>query len=213
MTDVVEETVEGTALAVRSLAAALLAAQKKMPTVEKNKTVDSGKFSYRYATLDHLIAKTLPVLHEHGLALVQMPVVTEIGQPALRTILIHGPSGEQLSADMPLFGVTGMQDLGSAITYARRYAWAAALGIASEDDDDGAAASNGGFTRAAASGDPAEFRFPFGKHKGQLIAEIPADYLDWVLREGKQQDVKDAILAWRMLQAEPLQPGDDDIPF
>jgi hypothetical protein len=31
-----------------------------------------------------------------------------------------------------------MQALGTAITYARRYAWAAALGIASEEDTDGA---------------------------------------------------------------------------
>jgi hypothetical protein len=29
-----------------------------------------------------------------------------------------------------------MQGLGAAITYARRYAWAAALGIASEEDTD-----------------------------------------------------------------------------
>jgi hypothetical protein len=31
-----------------------------------------------------------------------------------------------------------MQGLGAAITYARRYAWAAALGIASEEDTDAA---------------------------------------------------------------------------
>jgi hypothetical protein len=30
-----------------------------------------------------------------------------------------------------------MQQLGPAITYARRYAWASLLGIAAEEDDDG----------------------------------------------------------------------------
>lgn len=183
------------------LAKALVGAQARMPVVSKNKTVDSGKFSYSYATLDHLIAKTLPVLNLNGLSLVQMPVVTELGRPALRTTITH-VSGESLSADMPLFNVTDMQSLGSAITYARRYAWAAALGIASEDDDDGAAASGPRTTNTASDG-----TMPFGKHKGVPFADVPAEYLDWVLAESKDQGVKDAIITWRLslgdLNADP----------
>lgn len=122
-----------------TLASALVAAQKDMPAVEDNARANYGT----YVTLDHLIAKTRPVLNKHGLAIVQFPVVTELGAPALRTILIHGESGEQISADAPLYldGKQHMQALGGAITYARRYGWGAALGISTDSDDDGQAVS------------------------------------------------------------------------
>ena len=50
-----------------------------------------------------------------------------------------------------------MQALGSAITYARRYAWAAALGIAADEDDDHQAASDRSETQPARqTGSPAQ---------------------------------------------------------
>jgi hypothetical protein len=51
-------------------------------------------------------------------------------------------SGESIEYAQPLF-LQGMdmQKFGAAITYARRYGWASALGIASDDDDDGTHAS------------------------------------------------------------------------
>ena len=59
-----------------SLGEALAAAQARMPAVEPDKTAEvptraGGKFSYSYVSLGHLIAKTRPVLNEHGLAIVQ----------------------------------------------------------------------------------------------------------------------------------------------
>jgi hypothetical protein len=118
------------------LASALVAAQAAMPKVPKDGT--NPHFKSRFVSLDSLIEKTRPVLNEHGLALVQFPTVSDLGAPVLRTILIHGASGEQLQADMQLMVQNpNMQQLGAAITYARRYAWSAVLGVASEDDDDG----------------------------------------------------------------------------
>lgn len=122
-----------------TLAQALVAAQNDMPSVAKDGT--NPHFKNRFVSLDNLIDKTRPVLNKHGLAIVQFPAVSEIGAPTLRTVLIHAESGEKLQADMPLFlAGQDMQKLGAAITYARRYAWAAALGIASDEDDDGTAA-------------------------------------------------------------------------
>jgi LysM repeat protein len=128
-----------------TLASALVAAQAKMPAVPKTKEVEvitktGGKYKYKYATLDDLIAATLPVLKEHGLSIIQLPAETSTGMPGLKTIILH-ESGEQLSETLPLSPGQGMQELGSSITYARRYAWSSALGIASEHDDDGASAS------------------------------------------------------------------------
>jgi hypothetical protein len=118
---------------VSTLATALIAAQKDMPAVEKTAKANYGK----YATLDNIIAKTRSVLNKHGLSIVQFPVLTDTGGPGLQTTITHS-SGESITSVMPLFlGKQDMQNLGSAITYARRYAWAAALGISAEPDTDG----------------------------------------------------------------------------
>jgi hypothetical protein len=62
---------------------------------------------------------------------------------------IQHKSGERFDAgELPLFADKTMQAFGGAITYARRYAWASALGICDEEDDDGNQAS----TSAATSG-------------------------------------------------------------
>lgn len=119
-----------------SLASALVAAQADMPTVKKDEV--NPHFNSRFMSLSGLIEATRPVLNKHGLALTQFPCVSELGAPVLRTVLMHGPSGERLEFETPLLvGTQNMQQLGSAITYARRYAWQSLLGIAAEEDDDG----------------------------------------------------------------------------
>ncbi len=117
------------------LAEALAAAQLELPTaLERN----AEGYGYRYTTLDALLAAVRPILNKHGLSVVQ-GVNTEDAKRELRTSL-HYLTGEVLDCGaVPLAydgGAKGMQSLGSAITYARRYGLAAALGIASEEDDD-----------------------------------------------------------------------------
>lgn len=124
-----------------ALYAALAAAQADMPAVEK--TGRNPHFKSKHVTLDHLIAMTRPVLNKHGLTIVQLPARAEDGMPVLRTIITH-VGGGSIDDEAPLLpDKVGMQALGSAITYMRRYAWAAACGIASEEDDDGQGASTG----------------------------------------------------------------------
>jgi hypothetical protein len=119
-----------------SLAAALVAAQAEMPAVGKDS--ENPHFKSRFVSLDALIAATRPVLNKHGLAISQLPVVNDQGEPVLRTTLLHGPSGDRLEGETPLYvGRQDAQGHGAAITYARRYAWSAVLGIASEEDLDG----------------------------------------------------------------------------
>lgn len=119
------------------LAGALVQAQAKMPAVAKDS--ENPHFKSRFTSLDALVAATRPILNEHGLAIAQFPMTNpDTGFPMLRTTILHGPTGEQLSADTPLYlPRNDMQAFGAAVTYARRYAWAAVLGIASEEDDDG----------------------------------------------------------------------------
>jgi ERF superfamily len=132
-TAALEELVENGRVA--SLAGALVAAQRRMPAVGKDS--ENPHFHSRFVSLDSLIAATRPVLNEHGLAITQFPVTVD-GLPVLRTTLLHAASGESLSGDTPLYlSRNDMQGYGAAVTYARRYAWAAVLGIASEEDTDG----------------------------------------------------------------------------
>jgi hypothetical protein len=126
---------------------ALLAAQQEMPAIHKGATATvptkaGGSFSYSYAALPDLLAAVLPVLNKHGLVLWQAPVNLGAGPPILRTVLAHAESGEELVAEFALVvAQPGMQAIGSAITYGRRYAVVSMLGLAPDEDDDGAAAS------------------------------------------------------------------------
>lgn len=102
---------------------------------------DKGSYSYSYATLGQVLDLARPVLAKHGLAVVQIPLVTEARAAGVRTVLVHS-SGETLESALVLpVARADAQGIGSAISYARRYALAALLAIATEEDDDGQAAS------------------------------------------------------------------------
>jgi hypothetical protein len=121
-------------------AADLVAALAKLATVEKGNTADTGKYSYNYADIADVVKLTRPILHEHNLTALT-PVHGHGDDLACSVMLVH-TSGEVLRFD-PLTFPHGndAQATGSAITYHRRYALLAALGMAADEDDDGAKAS------------------------------------------------------------------------
>lgn len=128
-----------------NLATALAAFQAELPTVAKGNTATipgkEGRQGYRYdyADLTDVSAATLPLLGKHGLAWTTGVDTGESGNIVLRWALLHGASGEERSGTVPV-GRAGeqWQTLGSAITYARRYALIAATGVAPGGDDDDA---------------------------------------------------------------------------
>jgi hypothetical protein len=126
---------------VSALAEALVAAQAELPcAIGKDADGQIQNRTYRYLTLDKLIAETRPILQKHGLTIMQWPSYMPRGEegaaPVLKTTLYH-VSGEMIGEVMPLYLTEKtMQGLGSAITYARRYAWQSVLGIAAEEDTD-----------------------------------------------------------------------------
>jgi hypothetical protein len=123
-----------------SLAAAFVAAQAEMPAVEAD--AENPHFRSKFVSLGNLVAKARPVLNRHGIGVAQFPSIDEHGKPTLVTVLMHGKSGEQMAYPAPLLlPKADPQGQGSAITYMRRYALAAALGIVDQEDDDGTAAA------------------------------------------------------------------------
>ncbi|MGZ0150685.1 ERF family protein [Kribbella sp. WER1] len=120
------------------LNAALAAVQAELPSVHKAETADTGSYTYSYADLASVSAAVLPLLGAHGLAFTAWPSVNDQGKFVLRYELLH-KSGEQKAGEYPIGGGNAQQ-IGSSITYARRYALCAVTGVAPDDDDDAAAA-------------------------------------------------------------------------
>lgn len=115
-----------------NLAAALIKAQSEFPVIPKLTKGHHGM----YADLHDIKQATQKILTDNGLGVSQFPGSSSDGGLTLVTYLIHS-SGESLSDAMPLVGKTDPQSQGSAITYARRYAYCAVLGIVADEDDDG----------------------------------------------------------------------------
>lgn len=119
-----------------ALSAALVAAAKELTNPTKARTASMGQYSYTYADLSDVLEHVRPVLAKHDLVVTQDTCI-EDNRLCVYTHLRHA-SGESLRFG-PLSGPMGnsWQNVGSAITYARRYALLSALGLASGDDDDG----------------------------------------------------------------------------
>lgn len=103
------------------------------------KTATNPHFKSKYVALDGVIDAVAEPLRKEGIAIVQMTDVQD-AQTILVTRLIH-ESGEWIGSRYPVHPVKAdPQGEGSALTYARRYALMALVGIAPEDDDGNAAA-------------------------------------------------------------------------
>lgn len=96
-------------------------------------------YGYRYADLSGVLDIARPLCLKYELSVTQLCCSDESGNVGVETILMHS-SGEYIGSKMmmPLTAggqKNGAQSAGSVITYARRYALAAILGITQTDDD------------------------------------------------------------------------------
>lgn len=126
---------------------ALVAALSELEDVPKRRTArvpmkGGGSYTYEYADLADVLAEVKPILSKHGLAVLQEAVTTSLdGLIGVTTHILHSSGEEKVFGPLLLHPGATPQTAGSAITYCRRYALMAALGIASEDDDGQAAAA------------------------------------------------------------------------
>jgi hypothetical protein len=134
------------------LAVALSKAQAEMGGAKKDST--NPHFKSKYADLASVVDASLPALNKHGIAVVQFPRLVHAGGTdwlvEVETQLIH--TSGQFVADTLALPVTKVdaQGVGSAITYARRYALGAIASVAPEDDDGNAAIGQPSSTAAPA---------------------------------------------------------------
>jgi hypothetical protein len=163
------------------LVAALARARARFAPIKKSKTAHvtstKGNYDYNYADLSDVIEATTGALSEQGLVEKQTLEWRDLGE-GLRwwcaTTLKHvsGESAESLYL-LPDPLTLRPQEVGSAITYARRYSYCAIVGVQAEEDEDGRqaedAADAGAKPKRTTSGG-----LPMGGRKPPAAAPAPA---------------------------------------
>jgi hypothetical protein len=120
------------------LAKAMCKAQAALAPVLKDKT--NPAFRSKYADLGAVLEAILPAFNANGLSLIQAP--SNDGTLVGVTTFVMHESGEWFETTLRMRPVKpDPQGVGSAITYARRYAALAVAGAAPEDDDGNAASA------------------------------------------------------------------------
>jgi hypothetical protein len=129
-----------TSPSVAALAEAMALAQAAVEGATKGKV--NPAFKSKYADLKSVWDACREALTQNGLSVIQSPGELENSKVTITTMLLH-KSGEWVRGSLSIpIGKVDAQGYGSAITYARRFALAAFVGVAPEDDDGAAAAKS-----------------------------------------------------------------------
>lgn len=169
---------------LNELSAALAKAQGEMQGASKDS--ENPFFKSNYADLASVWAACRGPLSKNGLSVVQTTGHFESNDNlSLLTTLLHS-SGQWIRGIMPVKPVkSDPQGMGSAISYARRYALAAIVGVYQVDDDaEGAQGRTQGLPRVApeqpepGDGIPDDsYSIPFGKYMKRRLEEVDVNDL------------------------------------
>jgi ERF superfamily len=118
---------------IKELATALAIVQGQLTFAKKDSK--NPFFKSNYADLESVWDACRELLSVNGLAIMQFPGEYLDGNMSLNTIITH-KSGEWMSQEMSVpVSKPDAQGAGSALTYMRRYALAAVVGVVQADDD------------------------------------------------------------------------------
>lgn len=113
----------------------------EVPNFSTDETANAGSRTYKYLNLATLLKNIKPIFEKHGIAFSQKVTFngTGDGRQALGTVetIIFDENEQQTVCEYPFFITGDPQQVGSAITYARRYSLTTVLGIFPDKDDDG----------------------------------------------------------------------------
>lgn len=102
------------------------------------KDANNPFFKSKYVPLENVVEAITESASKNGISFTQFPSSDEVGNVTVGTLVMHS-SGEWIEYDpIKMKPVKNdPQSIGSAITYAKRYALSAIFGITSDQDDDG----------------------------------------------------------------------------
>lgn len=121
---------------ITELLAEIAEVQSELPTMPKG----SQAYGYKYTDLDTITQTVKPILHRHGIGYIQSVGGLAADGMTLTTRLFN-KKGQYIEDTAALPTITSTknnaaQTLGMSITYMRRYALCAMLGITSDEDTD-----------------------------------------------------------------------------
>jgi ERF superfamily len=187
---------------IGTIAAALAKAQGELTNPEKSLTATirspfprEGDRTFRYASLASGLDIVRKCLGQHEIATIQTTAINQpTGQIQLTTLLAHA-SGEWISSDWPVCASSETPHrMGAALTYARRYALFALVGIAGEDDLDAPET----LSAPSPAIPPDRNVQPSPRPSKETLHKPPLD-------PAASQQLRDQLLA----EIHPLQNGDD----
>lgn len=155
---------------INEISAALSAFQGEVEQPSLNK--ENPYFKSKYVDLSGVLKAAQKTMAKHGLSIAQL-----IDGGDIITLLSH-KSGQWFKSVCPIGSYKNQQDRGSAITYTKRYAICAILGIAADTDDDGNSATdadkkNGGMQTGRSAKGVSQVAFT-GAQLNQAIGEMNA---------------------------------------
>ena len=126
---------------VSELMVALAKAQGAIGDITRDRVVtvrsQKGSYQFKYATLSNIIRGIKKALSDNGIAYTQVLTWHREDRLYFLTTNLHCKN-QFISSVTPLISSGhGNQEFGSALTYMKRYALAALVGVAAEEDDDG----------------------------------------------------------------------------
>ena len=114
----------------------------EVPNFVTDETAQAGNRTYKYLNLATILKTIKPVFEKYGLAFSQRVTFDNAGEArqVIGTVetIIFDDKDLMVACSYPFFVTGDPQQVGSAITYARRYSLYAVLGIFPDKDDDGA---------------------------------------------------------------------------
>lgn len=129
-------------MATNNLSNKFMQVLNEVPNFVTDETAQAGNRTYKYLNLATILKTIKPVFEKHGLAFSQRVTFDNTGEArqsigAVETIIFDNEE-QMVACSYPFFVTGDPQQVGSAITYARRYSLYAVLGIFPDKDDDGA---------------------------------------------------------------------------
>lgn len=113
----------------------------EVPNFSTDETANAGSRTYKYLNLATLLKNIKPIFEKHDIAFSQKVTFdgTGDGRQTLGTVetIIFDENEQQTVCEYPFLVTGDPQQVGSAITYARRYSLTTVLGIFPDKDDDG----------------------------------------------------------------------------
>lgn len=182
------------------LTAALVAFHQDVATIHETSTAQYGA----YADLSTVLSAILPALSKNGIRLSQtFQPWGEDGTAMLLVTSLKHVSGEEETSRLPLVRPTSsrgnaVHDWGGAVTYQRRYAILAILGLAAgikDDDGDAFSASSASTSSASSSASSLKKSAPTKASNGVKPAPMPAAAQPAPITPDELERIKKAIVS------------------